>query len=118
MEQAGGSTAPDDPLFVPRLMATTSYVLFASGLRTAGRWSELCVRRSQELTKLAIGSMAGEDGARVSQAQLRDEVLGLVREMAEVSWQEARRAIDQLDEQTRHALGSETGPARPYRVKS
>jgi hypothetical protein len=49
----------------------------------------------------------------------RDELLGFMRELADVSWHESRRAIDALDLRTRSGCGCTTPDqsTRPYRVK-
>jgi hypothetical protein len=47
----------------------------------------------------------------------RDELLGLMRELADVSWHESRRAIDALDLRTRSGCTTSGQPTRPYRVK-
>ena len=47
----------------------------------------------------------------------RDELLGLMRELADVSWHESRRAIDALDLRTRSGCTTPDQPNRPYRVK-
>jgi hypothetical protein len=48
---------------------------------------------------------------------LRDELFGLLRELAGVSWHESRRAIDKLDLRTRNGDSPSKPPTRPYRVK-
>ena len=109
----------DDPLYVPRLVATAAYVVATSAVRTAGSWLKLCSDRVGTLAKLSRQTTSGDAAAATSRAVLRDEVLDLGREMAEVWWRQARWALEAFDEHTGSALRSgERAHARQHRVKS
>jgi hypothetical protein len=75
-------------------------------------------RRSGPLVSLAVQASFGSD-TRVAEATLRDELVSLARESAELSWRELRRGVDALDSSTR-PIDAPHGdqPLRPYRVKS
>ena len=118
MDQASSGTPWSTALLLSRLATTGATVAVTAGVRAGTRGLQLCIRRSPILVKLAVesGTSPGRDG--VAQSGLRDEVLGLVRELAELSWREARRALDDLDAGTRveqRALAA--GPCRRVRVK-
>jgi hypothetical protein len=101
-------------LTVPRILATGSIVSAATSVRAGVGFAELVARRVPRLVGLALQSTAGTQPA-AKQSAFRDELLGLARESAELSWRELRRGVDTLDLYTRS--GSESGPRRPYRVK-
>jgi hypothetical protein len=64
--------------------------------------------------KLAVRASVG--GAGTAQSAFRDDFIGLARDLAEASWREMRRGVQELDAFTRSA---DESPARhrPYRVK-
>jgi hypothetical protein len=106
-------------LLIPRLLTTGSVVGAATTFRVAAGCLELLVQRTPPLMTLALtASMGGPQGER-AQATFRDELVGLARESAEVSWRELRRGVDQLDASTRPAQPATATPSRPrpYRVK-
>jgi hypothetical protein len=53
-------------------------------------------------------------GTRSAEMGFRDEIIGLLRETAEISWREWRRGVDELDQLTRS--GSRVTPRRLHRV--
>ncbi|MGZ4166756.1 MAG: hypothetical protein ACXVR1_14875 [Solirubrobacteraceae bacterium] len=66
---------------------------------------------------LAVQASFGA-GSRAAEATLRDEIVALARESAELSWREMRRGVDALDASTRPVDTPRSGsPRRPYRVK-
>jgi hypothetical protein len=78
-------------------------------------------RRSGPLVGLAVRASFGPAGpeTQAAEATLRDEVVALARESAELSWRELRRGVDALDTSTRPIDRPRDGEARrPYRVKS
>jgi hypothetical protein len=92
------------------------------GATTAFRVGTGCAlllgRRSGPLASLAVQASFGSD-TRAAEATLRDELVGLARESAELSWRELRRGVDALDSYTRPIDQPRSGPpVRPYRVKS
>ena len=106
-----------DRLLLPRLLATGSMMLATATFRTCLRSLKLCGEHSVTLLRLTADDVAGSPSAPTSRQALRDEVLGLMRELASVSWCESRRAIDELDLRTRSGCTMSEQPARPYRVK-
>jgi hypothetical protein len=111
----GASSA--DRLLLPRLLAAGSIVLATATFRTCTRSLRLCGERSVPLIRLTADYMSGSASAPTSRQLLRDEVLGLARDLAGVSWHESRRAIDELDLRTRSGSRTSQQLARPYRVK-
>ena len=106
-------------LLIPRLLTTSSVVGAATTFRVAAGCLELLAERTPPLMGLAVrASLGGPDTAR-AQATFRDELVGLARESAELSWRELRRGVDQLDASTRPDEPPGARPRRrPYRVKS
>jgi hypothetical protein len=90
----------------------------ATAVRVGAGWAELLARRAVPMATLAVRGSVGP-GAETAQATFRDELIGLARESAELSWRELRRGVDDLDGFTRPpGEASEQRPARrPYRVK-
>jgi hypothetical protein len=83
--------------------------------------ASLLRRRSGSLVTLAVQASFGRGGPEtlVAEATLRDELVALARESAELSWRELRRGVNALDSYTRPLDGPRHGaPPRPYRVKS
>lgn len=113
-----GEAAPSDDRFdLPRLLVTGSVVLATATVRTCSRSLRLCGERSGSLIRLTVDATSGSPSATTSRQVLRDELFGLMREIAGVSWHESRRAIDDLDLRTRGTTAVSTQPARPYRIK-
>jgi hypothetical protein len=78
-------------------------------------------RRSGPLVSLAVRASLGRAGpaTQTAEATLRDELVALARESAELSWRELRRGVDALDSSTRPVDWPRSGPPRrPYRVKT
>src|SRR5438094_326358 len=113
----GKGASSGDCLLLPRLLATGSMVLATATFRTCVRSLRLCGQRSVPLIRLTADYMSGSASAPKSRQVLRDELLGLVDELAGVSWRESRRAIDEFDLRTRGDCTTSEQPARPYRVK-
>jgi hypothetical protein len=107
-----------DRLLVPRVLATGSFVSAATVIRVGTNCLGLIAQRLPPLVRLALASSAatGEPGA--AQAAFRDELIALVRDSAEVSWREMRRAVDDLDAFTRpREPDGQRLPSRRYRAK-
>jgi hypothetical protein len=91
------------------------------GATTAFRVGAGCAlllrRRSGPLVSLAVKASFGSDTG-AAEATLREELVALARESAELSWRELRRGVDALDSYTR-PIGPPRSdqPFRPYRVK-
>jgi hypothetical protein len=99
------------------MLATGSFVGAATAVRLTAASASLVAGRSPELLRLAAAASAGGDGARMAQAAFRDELIGLTRDAAELSWRELRRAVDELDWLTREESNGNRPRRRPYRVK-
>ena len=103
--------------FVPRTALTTSLVAAESTFRVWIRSAKLCAMHAPAILRLSRDASSMSDESTRVQAQLRDEVLGLARDVAMVGWLEARRAIDELDTRTRDRRATTDGPTRPQRAK-
>jgi len=89
-----------------------------TAFRVSAGCAQLLRRRSAPLVSLAVQASFGSD-SRVAEATLRDELVALARESAELSWRELRRGVDALDSYTRPIDTPRSDePRRPYRVKS
>jgi hypothetical protein len=99
------------------MLAAGSLVTSAAAFRVGAGCLELWLQRTPPLVKHAVRASFGGAGASRAQAEFRDELLGLAREWAEVSWREVRRGVDDLDAFTRPGEGPGERPHRPYRVK-
>ena len=92
-----------------------------TAFRVGAGCAQLLRKRSGAIVSLAVQASLGSDtqAAEAAEATLRDEVVALARESAELSWRELRRGVDALDSHTRPADPPHTSPPlRPYRVKS
>jgi hypothetical protein len=79
--------------------------------------ASLLRRRSGPLVGLAVRASVGA-GDPAAEATLRDELVALARESAELSWREMRRGVDAFDAYTRPIDPPRSAsPHRPYRVK-
>lgn len=89
----------------------------ATALRVGAGCAGLLGRRSGPLVILAVQASLGA-GGRATEATLREELVALARESAELSWREMRRGVDAFDAYTR-PIDRPRGasPFRPYRVK-
>ena len=88
-----------------------------TAFRVGAGCAELLRRRSGPLVGLAVQASFGSD-TRTAEATLRDELVVLARESAELSWREMRRGVDALDSYTRPIDRPRSDqPSRPYRVK-
>jgi hypothetical protein len=89
----------------------------ATAVRVSAGCARLWRRRSGPLVSLAVRASFGSD-AGAAEATLRDELVALARESAELSWREMRRGVDALDASTRPVdTPRSASPQRPYRVK-
>lgn len=102
---------------LPRLVATGSMVVADATFRTCTKSLKLVGEHSASLIRLTADAASGSASAPTSRSVLRDELFGLMRELAGVSWHESRRAIDKFDLRTRSDASPPEQPSRPYRVK-
>ena len=89
----------------------------ATAVRVGAGCAGLLRKRSGPLVSLAVQASLGAGGP-ATEATLREELVALVRESAELSWREMRRGVDAFDAYTR-PIDAPRGasPHRPYRVK-
>lgn len=102
-------------LAVPRLVAAGAVSTASTAVRVGIGWFGLWRRRSPQLVQLAFRTIGAENGGQ-AEASLRDEVIALLRDSAEISWLEMRRGVDDFDGATRRDHGA-GAPSRPFRVK-
>ena len=89
-----------------------------TAFRVGAGCAQLLQRRSGPLVNLAVQASFGTD-TQAAEATLRDELVALARESAELSWREMRRGVDALDSYTRPIDPPRSDePRRPDRVKS
>jgi|1185.fasta_scaffold1023478_2 hypothetical protein len=96
------------------MLATGSLVATATAVRVSRRAVGTVATQAPPLIGVALRATAGEPAA---QGAFRDELIGLVRETADVSWRELRRGLERFDERTRPDAPRAAMP-RPYRVKA
>jgi hypothetical protein len=91
----------------------------ATAFRVGAGCLELLAQRTPPLVGLALRASAGGSDTQHAEAMLRDELVALARESAELSWRELRRGVDRLDASTRPPPANTANgrPRRPYRVK-
>ncbi len=99
------------------MLAAGSLVGAATAARITARGAGLLASRSPDLLRMAATAAAGGGGAPTAQAAFRDELIGLTRDAAELSWRELRRGVDELDWLTRGDANGNRPRRRPYRVK-
>ena len=87
-----------------------------TALRVGAGCTRLLAQRSVPLAGLAVRASLG--GGPTVEATLREDLVALARESAELSWRELRRGIDAFDAIMR-PIDPPRGdtPVRPYRVK-
>src|SRR4051794_4647740 len=103
---------------IPRLITTSSVVGATTAFRVGAGCALLLRRRSGPLVSLAVKASFGSN-TQAAEATLRDELVALARESAELSWRELRRGVDALDGYTRPIDRARSDPPhRLYRVKS
>jgi hypothetical protein len=102
---------------IPRLLTASSMAGAATAVRVGAGCASLLRQRSVPLVSLAIQASFGSD-THTAEATLRDELVALARESAELSWRELRRGVDMLDLSTGPSDRPHSdAPSRPYRVK-
>jgi len=109
---------PDERTYLLRLLAVGSIAATGSTLRTAGQWRDILATRTPDLARLAMRSLVPEGRPASVDFELRDGVIGVVRALAEASWQETRIALAEFEARSGATLAPRqpTG-RRPHRVK-
>lgn len=106
----------DEWLYLPRLVATGALVAVATGVRTGARHLAIGARHAPAVVHGVSASLPGAGDASAARNVLRGELVTIGRELAEATWFEARRAVDEFDEMSREDLPA-ASPVRPWRVK-
>jgi hypothetical protein len=89
----------------------------ATALRVGAGYASLLRQRSAPLVGLAVRASLG--AGPTAEATLREELVALARDSAELSWREMRRGVDAFDAFTRPIdPPRDDTPFRPYRVKT
>ena len=96
------------------MVVTSSALSAATAARVGAGCVALAIRRAPRLAGLAALASAGPARDDTAGMTFRDELIGLLRDSAEVSWREWRRGVDELDRLTRPA--AEGAPRRRHRV--
>lgn len=96
------------------MLATGSLLGATTAARVGVGCLGVAVGRGPSLIRLGTMASLGTADARSAEMGFRDEIIGLVREAAEVSWREWRRGVDDLDQLTRS--GARGAPRRRHRV--
>ncbi len=100
------------------LLATSALMTGASAVRAGVACMELWSQRVPPLVKLAadLGEHASED-AGAGKGRLRDELIAVARESADVILNELHRGVEDLDSFTRPDEQPAEHPSRRYRAK-
>jgi hypothetical protein len=104
-------------LLVPRMLAAGSLVSSATAFRVGAGCVELWLDRAPTLAGLAVRASVGGDDSGRAQAAFRDDLIAFAGDLAEVSFREMRRGVEQFEAFTRKDDPPGERPHRPYRVK-
>jgi len=103
------------------LLATGALMSAASAVRAGGGCLELWSQRVPPLVRLAAELDEHREGASQErdaiEGRVREEMMALARESAEIVMREIRRGLEDLDTFTRSEDQGPAGAARPYRAK-
>jgi hypothetical protein len=103
------------------LLATGALMSVASAVRAGAGCLELWSQRVPPLVRLA--AEIDEQPERpaeeqtVLEGQVREELMSVARESAEIVMRELRRGLEDLDSYTRADDEESSGASRPYRAK-
>ena len=103
--------------FAGELAMKAALVAGATSFRTGLRMIEIAAKQGPSLIAGASSTARAteKDDIEKAQAQLREAMVTMAREIAEASWQEARRGVDDFDAMTRP--DDDGDHRRPWRVK-
>lgn len=103
------------------LLATGALMSAASAVRAGTGCLELWSERVPSLVRLAAELDEHPDRApdqrQAMEGHVREELMALARESAEIVMREIRRGLEDLDTYTRSENEGPGGAARPYRAK-
>lgn len=103
------------------MLATGALMSAASVVRAGSGCLELWSERVPPLVRLAAeldeqADVSGEE-RDAKEGRVREELMALARESAEIVMREMRRGLEDLDTFTRSEDAGPGGAARPYRAK-
>jgi hypothetical protein len=103
------------------MLATGALMIVASAVRAGAGCLELWSERVPELVRITAemdehDDESGEERAAM-QLRVRDELMAVARNSAEIVMRELRRGVEDLDTYTREEESGAGGPPRPYRAK-
>jgi hypothetical protein len=96
------------------MLATSSALSATTAVRVGVGCLGLALERGPNLIRSATLASVGASSTGAAEMTFRDELIGLLRDSAEVSWRELRRGVDDLDHLTR--AGARDAPRRRHRV--
>ena len=117
MGSAEASPPERDDLAPPALIAAAVAALAAGTIATLGRWMEIVSARSPQLAQLAQEAMSNDENVTTARYALRDEMIGLLRELSELAAFHAQKTAIAFDENTRPPGTETSAPTRLNRVK-
>ncbi len=99
------------------MLAAGSLVSSTTAFRVGAGWFEVWLDRAPDLSRLAVRASVGGGDSGSAGAAFRDDLIAFAGDLAEVSFREMRRGVEQLDSFTRRDDEPGERPHRPYRVK-
>ena len=117
MGSAEASRPERDDLAPPALIAAGVAALAAGTFATLGRWMDIVSARSPKLAELAEEAMSNDENVTTARYALRDEIIGLLRELSELAAFHAQKTAIVFDENTRPPGTETSAPTRLNRVK-
>jgi hypothetical protein len=99
------------------LIAAGVTALAAGTFATLGSWMDIVSARSPKLARLAQDAMSNDENVTTARFALRDEIIGLLRELSELAAIHAQKTAIAFDENTRPPGTQTSAPTRLNRVK-
>ena len=117
MGSAEASPPERDDLAPPALIAAGIAALASGTFATLGRWMDVVSARSPKLAQLAQEAVSNDENVMTARYALRDEIIGLLRELSELAASCAQKTAIAFDENTRPPGTETSAPTRLNRVK-
>ena len=117
MGSAEASPSERDDLSPPALIAAGLAALAAGTFAALGRGMDIVAARSPQLAQLAQEAMSNDENVATARYALRDEIIGLLRELSELAAFHAQKTALAFDESTRPPGTETSAPTRLNRVK-
>jgi hypothetical protein len=99
------------------LIAAGVAALASGTFATLERWMDIVSARSPQLARLAQEAMSNDENATTARYALRDEIIGLLRELSELAAFQAQKTAIAFEENTRPPGTETSAPTRLNRVK-